>query len=175
MHASRLEFCLVFIIFQAMLVLRMCGNGTQNLLISVSAALFYTCGSWHSCGHGSVQMICGLLACKQRDGEAISVKRLVWRLPGLPDLLYRPWHWGYLCSPSLPSRLCTFGSPSLDLFSICSTSLTVVKFCPSTGVSKHFLSGCNAKCFEMLLVAKTLLSQEIQLGLPEDGPDYKTK
>ena len=76
--------------------------------------------------------------------------------------------------PSLPSRLCTFGSPSLDLFSICSTSLTVVKFCPSTGVSKHFLSGCNVKCFEMLLLAKTLLSQEIQLGLPEDGPDYKT-
>ena len=152
MHTSRLEFCLVFIliIFQAMPVLRMCGNCTQNLLISVSAALFYTCGSWHSCGHGSVQMICGLLACKQRDSEAISVKRLVWRSPGLPDLLYRPWHWGYLCSPSLPSRLCTFGSPSLDLFSICSTSLTVVKFCPSTGVSKHFLSGCNAKCFAWL-------------------------
>ena len=58
---------------------------------------------------------------------------------------------------------------------ICSTSLAVVKFCPSTGVSKHFLSGCNVKWFEMLLVAKTLLSQEIQLILPEDGPDYKTK
>ena len=54
------------------------------------------------------------------------------------------------CSPSLPFHLCTFGVPSLDLFSICSNSLTVVKFCPSTGVSKHFLSRCNAKCIAWL-------------------------
>ena len=36
--------------------------------------------------------------------------------------------------------LCTFGVPSLQLFSICSTSLT---FSPSTGVSKHFWGECK--------------------------------
>ena len=44
-----------------------------------------------SCGHGSVQTIRGLLACKQKVGDAISVKTLVRWTPGLPDLLRRPW------------------------------------------------------------------------------------
>ena len=35
---------------------------------------------------GSVQTTRGLLACKQRVGDAISVKTLVRRSPGLPDL-----------------------------------------------------------------------------------------
>ena len=40
-----------------------------------------------------VQMICRLLACKQTVGDAISVKTLVQRSPGLsglPDPLHRP-------------------------------------------------------------------------------------
>ena len=84
-HASQLEFCLVFspIVFQA--------SPAENVwpLRSKSAhspQLFYV---WtvHSCGHGSVQMICELLACKQRVVDAFSVKTLVWRSPGLLDLL----------------------------------------------------------------------------------------
>ena len=39
----------------------------------------------------SVQTIRGLLSCKQRVGDVILVKTLVWRLPGLPDLFRRPW------------------------------------------------------------------------------------
>ena len=44
-------------------------------LFSGLAALFYV---WtiHSCRHGSVQTICGVLTCKERVGDAISVKTL---------------------------------------------------------------------------------------------------
>ena len=40
---------------------------------------------WMSCYKLLVQMICRLLACKQRVGNAISVKTLVRQSPGLPD------------------------------------------------------------------------------------------
>jgi len=54
-----------------------------------STALIYiqTVRLW---GHGSVETIRGLLACKKRIGDAISVKTLVWWLLGLPDLLHPP-------------------------------------------------------------------------------------
>ena len=45
--------------------------------------LSFMSGLGRSCGHGSVQTIRGLLACKQRVGDAISVKTLVQRSPGL--------------------------------------------------------------------------------------------
>ena len=112
-----------------------------------------------------------LLAYKQRDGEAISFKTLVWRSPGLPDLLYRPWHWGYLCSPSLPSHLCTFRVPSLDLFSICSTSLTVVKILPLYWSIQAFFEWVQCKMFCLV----TLVACITPRSSPEDGPEYKTK
>ena len=55
----------------------------------VSAAVFL-CPDLSSYGHGSVQRISGLFACKQRVGDAISVKTLVRLSPGLPNLLDRP-------------------------------------------------------------------------------------
>ena len=82
-HASRSEFCLVLSQRQV----TMCGHHTQNLLILRSPQLSFMSGL---CGHGSVQMICRLLAYKQKVSDAISVKILVQQSPGLLDLLWRP-------------------------------------------------------------------------------------
>ena len=41
-------------------------------------------------GTQSSWVICVFLACKRRVGNIISVKTLVWWLPGLPDLLHLP-------------------------------------------------------------------------------------
>ena len=82
-HASWSEFCLVLSQHWP----TMCGHRTQNLLILRSPQLSFMSGL---CGHGFVQMICRLLACKQNVGDAISIKILVRRSPGLPDLLRHP-------------------------------------------------------------------------------------
>ena len=65
--------------------------------------------------------------------------------PALPPLTLRLFMF-----PITPLPFVYFWFAILRSLLICSTSLTVVKFCPSTGVSKHFLSGCNAKCFAWL-------------------------
>ena len=65
-HASKSEFCLVFglIIFQATTAENVWPPGSKSARSQVFAALFYvqTVGS---CGHGSVQTIRGLIACKE--------------------------------------------------------------------------------------------------------------
>ena len=90
-HASQSEFWLVFslIIFLAMPAENVWPLCSKSAHSQVSAALFYV-RTIHLCWHGSVQMIRRLLACKQRIGDANSVKTLVWQSPGLPDLA-APW------------------------------------------------------------------------------------
>ena len=90
-------FCLVFIVFQAMTAENVWPPCWKSARSQVSAALFYI-RTVCLCRHGSVQTIRGLLACKQRVGDAISVKILLRQLPGLPYLLCRPCskvHWLY--------------------------------------------------------------------------------
>ena len=60
-----------------------------NCLFSGLAAFLYV-RTVRLCRHGSVQKISGLLTCKPRVGDAISVKTLVQRSPRLPKLLHRP-------------------------------------------------------------------------------------
>ena len=62
--------------------LHACKHHAQNLFILRSPQLS---GPSHLCGHGSVQTIRGLLASRQRVGDAISFKTLMRRLPGMPD------------------------------------------------------------------------------------------
>ena len=82
-HASRSEFCLSLV---ATLAENVWPPRSKSARSQVSTALFMS----RLCGHGSVQMICSLLACKQKVGDAISVKIFVWRSLGLPDLLRHP-------------------------------------------------------------------------------------
>ena len=76
-HANQSDFCLVFSLIVSCIIP---SNAVRECVATV-----------RSCGHRSVQMICGRLACKQRVGDAISVKTLVRRSPDLPDLLCSPW------------------------------------------------------------------------------------
>ena len=83
-HASRSEFCLVvsLIVFRATPAENVCHH-VQNLFVLRYPQLS---GPWRSCGHGSVQTIRELLACKKRVDDVISVNPLVRQLPGLLDL-----------------------------------------------------------------------------------------
>ena len=62
---------------------RMCGHGTQNLLVLRSPQLSFTFGPYVRAAMDLYRRY------KERVGDAISVKTLVWRSPGLPDLLRR--------------------------------------------------------------------------------------
>ena len=65
---------------------RMCGHRTLNLLILGSQQLSLLCPD---CDVRVDMDLYGLLTCKPRVSDAISVKTLVWRSPRLPDLLHR--------------------------------------------------------------------------------------
>ena len=84
MHASRSELCftLVWMLAKNVTVvtaLKICSQ-FAGLRISICYVRSDLCR----------QYIYVLLACKQRVGDAVSVKTMVWRLPGLPDLFRRP-------------------------------------------------------------------------------------
>ena len=86
-HASRsgLCFALVWMLAKNVTVatsLRICS------FTGLRTSVCYVRSNCSLCGHeGSLHTICVLLACKQRVGDAISVKTLV----RLPDLFRRPW------------------------------------------------------------------------------------
>ena len=65
------------------------GHRTQNLLVLRPLQLSYI-STICTCGHGSVQMVCGLLACKQSVNDAISVKKIDLVIARSTDLLRYP-------------------------------------------------------------------------------------
>ena len=71
---------------------RICAHRAHNLLVLRSPQFSFTLGPRSSCRDKSVLVICVFLAYKQRIDNIISVKTLVQRLLGLPDLSPRVIH-----------------------------------------------------------------------------------
>ena len=100
MHTSQSELCLTLVWMLAKnvtvaTVLKICSfTGLFTFVLRLI-------GPWSLCWHGSLQTICMLLTCKQRVGNTISIKTLVRRLPGLPDLFRRPCDRSYFAPTSI--------------------------------------------------------------------------